>query len=209
MEYANSVKFFSNWCKSNFLQLNISKTKELTIDFRQVLRPNVPICIDGEPVEQVVFFKYLGVILDNKLSFSQHTTAIQKKCQQRLHVLRRLRSFNVCPHLLLLLYRSIVEPLMTYCNVCYFSLLSVVNRNKLLKISHTASKIIGRPTPVLSELADNTIVRKARAITADVNHPLYSCFEMLPSGRRYRCLKCSKLRFSKSFVPTAIRKLNL
>ena len=103
----------------------MSKTKEMTIDFRPKAVPDSPIVINGEPVEQVVSYKYLGLNLDNKLSFTHHTTAVQKKCQQRLHVLRRLRSFNIDAKLLLLLYRSIIEPLLTYCNICYFPLLSI------------------------------------------------------------------------------------
>ena len=187
----------------------MSKTKELVIDPRRDSKQCNPICIDGEPVEQVVSFEYLGVTLDNKLSFCLHTTVVQKKCQQRLHVIRRLRSFYVDSDLLLRLYRSIVEPLLTYCIICYFPSLSVINRNKLLKICSIASKIIGKPIPSLSELTDKAILRKAKVITSDISHPLNIYFRLLPSGRRYRCLKCHKVRFSKSFIPLAIKRLNL
>ena len=136
-------------------------------------------------------------------------TAVQKKCQQRLHVLRRLRAFNLDPKYLLLLYRSIVESVLSYCSVCFFPLLSVTNRNKLIKISNTASKIIGLPTPALTDLNERATVRKARVVAADSNHPLHEYFEILPSGRRYRCLKCKKARYGKSFVPTAIKQLNI
>ena len=78
-------------------------------------------------MEQVDFFKYLGVILDEKLSFTKHVTPVQKKSQQRLHVLRMLRAFYVDPLLLLRLYRSIIEPLITYCSICYYPALSVKN----------------------------------------------------------------------------------
>ena len=154
-------------------------------------------------MEQVDNFKYLGVILDNKLTFSDHVTATQRKSQQRLHVLRRLRAFNLDSKLLrLLLYRSIIESVLTYCSICYYPLLSVVNRNKLLKVSNTAAKIIGLPTPSLSQLCEAATLRKARALAADTDHPLNEHFCVLPSGRRYRCIKCRKARFGKSFVPS-------
>ena len=86
----------------------------MCIDFRRNRTVISPIVIIGEPVEQVDSFKYLGVILDEKLSFTEHVTAVQKKSRQRLHVLRKLRAFYVDP-LLLRLYRSIIEPLLTYC----------------------------------------------------------------------------------------------
>ncbi|KAK2168080.1 hypothetical protein NP493_1246g00003 [Ridgeia piscesae] len=106
--YLSSVVRFSSWCSNNVLHLNISKTKEMCIDFRR----NRTVVINGEPVEQVDSFKYLGVMLDEKLPFTEHVTAVQKKSQQRLHVLRKLRAFYVDP-LLLRLYRSIIEPLLT------------------------------------------------------------------------------------------------
>ena len=92
----------------------------MCIDFRRNRTVNSPIVINGEPVEQVDSFKYLGVILDDKLSFTKHVTAVQNKSQQRLHVLRKLRAFYVDPLLLLRLYRSIIEPLITYCSICYY-----------------------------------------------------------------------------------------
>ena len=95
---------FASWCSNNFLHLNVSKTKEMCTDFRRNITVISPIVINGEPVEQVDSFKYLGVILDEKLSFTEHVTAVQKKSQQRLHVLRKLRAFYVAPLLLLRLY---------------------------------------------------------------------------------------------------------
>ena len=200
--YQQSVSHFSHWCTSNFLELNVSKTKEM------IIASDGPTVINGETVGTVESFKYLGVVLDNKLSFTQHATEIQKKSQQRLYVLRRLRSFSLDPKLLLLLYRSIIESLLTYCNTCFFPMLSVQNRNKLLKVSQAAAKIINHPVPLLSDLTDRAVLRKAHAIVTDRTHPLNSCFQLLPSGRRYRCFKCKSVRFKKSFIPYAVSLLN-
>ncbi|KAK2177254.1 hypothetical protein NP493_610g01009 [Ridgeia piscesae] len=147
-------------------------------------------------------------VLDEKLSFTEHVTAVQKKSQQRLHVLRKLRAFYVDPLLLLRLYRSIIEALLTYCSICYYPALSVKNRNRLMKISHVSAKIIGLPTPKLSEIIDHAILKKARAVATESDHPLSTFFHVLPSQRRYRCIKCKTCRYSRSFVPVAIRMLN-
>ena len=205
----SSVVRFSSWCSNNFLHLNVSKTKEMCIDFRRNRTVISHIVINGEPVEQVDSFKYLGVILNEKLSFTEHVTAVQKKSQQRLHVLRKLRAFYVDPLLLLRLYRSIIEPLLTYCSSCYYPVLSVKNCNRLLKISHVSAKIIGLPTPKLSEIIDHAILKKARAVATESDHPLYTFFHVLPSQRRYRCIKCKTSRYSRSFEPVAIRMLNV
>ena len=69
------------------------------------------------------------------------------------------------------LSRSIIEPLITYCNMCYYPALSVKTRNRLLKISHVSAKIIGLPTPMLSEIIDHAILKKASAVATESGHP--------------------------------------
>ena len=199
--YRSSVVRFSSWCSNNVLHLNVSKTNEMCTDFRRNRTVISPIVIKGEPVEQVDSFKYHGVMLDEHFSFTEHVTAVQKKSQQRLHVLRKLRAFYIDPLLLLRLYRSIIEPLITYCSICYYPALSVKNRNRLLKMSHVSAKIIGLPTPMLSEIIDHAILKKARAVATESDHPLSTFFDVLPSQRRYRCIKCETSRYSRSFVP--------
>ena len=141
-----------------------------------------------------------------------HLQSMLQPCKRSLssdcNVLRKLRAFYVDPLLLLRLYRSIIEPLLTYCSICYYPALSVKNRNRLLKISHVSAKIIGLPTPKLSEIIDHAILKKARAVATESDHPLSTFFHVLPSQRRYRCIKCKTFRYSRSFVPVAIRMLN-
>ena len=187
----------------------MDKTKELCIDFRRKCEDvPAPPLINGVQVERVNEYKYLGFIIDSKLSFNQNTSSIQAKCQQRLYVIRRLKSFHLNPKYLLLLYRSIIESLLTYCYICVFPLLSISNRNKLLKFTHIASKVIGLPTPSLPQLTERACLRKARAIERDQDHPLSHTFESLPSGRRFRSIKCNTNRYKHSFIPHAITLLN-
>ena len=164
--------------------------------------------VNGESVEIVDSFKYLGLVLDSKLSFSDHISLTVKKCQQRLYILRRLRSFHLDSKLLLNLYRSIIEPVLTYCSIIFLPSIAVTARNRLLKIANTASKIIGLPVPSVTEITNRAVLRKAVAVSTDPSHPLYDEFEVMPSGRRYRTAKCSKVKFRNSFIPNAVRVLN-
>ncbi|KAI4890656.1 hypothetical protein NFI96_006888 [Prochilodus magdalenae] len=84
-EYRKLVSDFVSWCKLNQLQLNISKTKEMVVGFRKKRSPQAPVTIDGEEVEVVGTFKYLGVHLDNKLDWSSKTSAVFKRGQSRLY----------------------------------------------------------------------------------------------------------------------------
>ena len=164
--------------------------------------------INSEPVEIVESIKYLGLTLDNKLNFDKHTTDIHKHCQQRLSAIRKLKALSVAPQFLLLLYKSIVQPVILYCSTCFYNMLTTSNKNTLTRITHHASKIIGLPTPNLSDLNNTAITRRALGIAHDPSHPLNSSFVMLPSQRRYRTLACKRARYSRSFVPSAITSLN-
>ena len=52
------------------------------------------------------------------------------------------------------------------------------------------------------------ILKKAHAVATESDHPLSTFFHVLPSQRRFRCIKCKTCRYSRSFVPVAIRVLN-
>ena len=78
--YIEEVERFTTWCKDNFLDLNVTKTKELLIDFRKQPPAVSTITIHGEIVERVEKYKYLGIILDNKLKFDSNVLNIYEKC---------------------------------------------------------------------------------------------------------------------------------
>ncbi len=186
-----------------FLHLNISKTKELVFSsYKTQIHSSID--INGEKVERVEHFRYLGITLDDNLSLNQHILCIYKSCQQRLTVLCKLKQLSVQPRLLLLLYLSIIEPVLMYGAICFFHMPTVVNRNKLLKIDNLA-RIIGIPTIKLSDCVTSDTIRKAHIILNVPDHPLHRYFIPLPSGRRYRWPMCRRTNFSKSFVPTAIQ----
>ena len=140
-----------------------------------------------------------------------HLQSMLQPCRKRLSsdcTFFESYELSTLIHYFFCLYRSIIEPLITYYCICYYPALSVKNRNRLLKISHVSAKIIGLPTPMLSEIIDHAILKKARAVATGSDHPLSTFFHVLPSRRRYRCIKCKTSRYSRSFVPVAIIMLN-
>lgn len=86
----------------------------MCIDFRRKSNPPLLTVIKGETVECVTSFKYLGVVVDSKLSFNENTDVVCKKSQQRLHFLRTLNQFMVCSELMTMFYHSMVESALTF-----------------------------------------------------------------------------------------------
>ena len=77
--YQDTVDSFSQWSDTNFLELNVSKTKELVIDPRRGGHPAEPVKVNGQSVGVVDSFKYIGLTLDSKPSFHQHITSTQRR----------------------------------------------------------------------------------------------------------------------------------
>ena len=59
-------------------------------------------------------FKYLETVLDQSFTFTEHVDCIYKKAQQRLFLLRKLRSFNVSQCTLNRVYQSLIESELTF-----------------------------------------------------------------------------------------------
>jgi hypothetical protein len=57
----------------------VSKTKELIVDYRKRLAKQVPININSAVVDQVESFKFLGVHITNKMSWSKHTKTVVER----------------------------------------------------------------------------------------------------------------------------------
>lgn len=199
---------FNDWCKRSFLNINVSKTKELIIDFRKQ-SPSLPLTIiNGQPIEIVKEYKYLGTIIDSKLCFESHTDAVCAKAQQRMYFYRRLRNFNIDHTLMRMFYFCFIESVLTFCFICWFGSLSTKNKKRLESIVRTCSKIAGTNFSPLSLSYSKRVAKKAQSIAADSSHPLCCQFKLLPSGRRYSMPRCRSNRFKNSFIPTSVSILN-
>ncbi|KAF7691164.1 hypothetical protein HF521_011461 [Silurus meridionalis] len=112
--YLQKIKNLERWCQENNLLLNVSKTKELIVDFSTKQEQSYqPLNINGTPVERVDSFWYLGVHITQDLSWSCHTNTLVKKVQQRLYHPRRLRDFKLLSQMLKTFYTCTIESVLT------------------------------------------------------------------------------------------------
>ena len=205
--YFKQVDQFYSWCQDNYLDLNVSKTKELVIDFRKNPVSIPDLYINGEKVERVSAYKYLGVIVDERLDFKQNTECIYKKCQSRIYCLQKLRNIGISQKILGNYYKSCVESLLTFSFICWFGCLTVRDKNVLDGVVRVCSKVVRMRQVSLEELYEIRVRKKEKQIACDSSHVLAKHYECLPSGRRYRTFKV-KTRAAKSFIPKSILLLN-
>ncbi|KAI3375596.1 hypothetical protein L3Q82_003905 [Scortum barcoo] len=112
----SEVRALTSWCQDNNLHLNVSKTKELIVDFRRRQREeHAPLSINGTTVERVNSFRFLGVHISEDLTWTHHTDFITKSARQRLFFLRRLRRLNMDSRILCSFYRCTIESILTGC----------------------------------------------------------------------------------------------
>ncbi len=100
------MRHLIDWCTVNHVQLNTTKTKEVIIYFRKNRGDHAPLYINGDCVERVTAFKFLGVHISENLSWTINIPALTKKAQQRLHFLRVLRKSVLEQRLLVSFYQS-------------------------------------------------------------------------------------------------------
>ena len=94
------------------------------------------------------------------------------KGNQRLYLTKSPKSFNVCPNLLELFYKSIVEFLVTFNSLCQFGSLEEHDMARLSKVTKTASRLIGRPAMDFQAHFEAKAVKGPEAIQCDLIHPL-------------------------------------
>ena len=75
----------------NGLQLNASKTKCMLLhSSRRRIETGLDVHVDGVTVDQIRLFKYLGVLINDTLTWSDHVDMICRKVSCSLNLLCRL-----------------------------------------------------------------------------------------------------------------------
>ena len=109
------------------------------MSFRQKKASEDGFSLYAEKIENVNSFKYLGIILDHRLSFSEHSNIIQKKLNHFTAMFYRLRKFLKVSHMIRV-YKTYVQPIIQYGVIAYGSttksiLQPIDNKvNRLLRI---------------------------------------------------------------------------
>ena len=114
------------WLKMNKLALNVLKTEFFIIGTSQRLNildqtpettPYI-ISVDGCQIRRVKSVKYLGLIVDDTLTWDEHVDYISTKISKNIGIIKRVRTF-LPQHSLLTLYRTLIGPYLRYCNTVW------------------------------------------------------------------------------------------
>ncbi|XP_072368086.1 uncharacterized protein [Scyliorhinus torazame] len=202
-KYRREMENLVEWCGNNHLSLNVSKTKELVIDFRKQSTVHTPVSINGAEVEMVSSLKFLGVHLQKSVLVhprrryhQESTTApiLPQETKEIWHVHITLTNFSRCT----------IESILSGCITAWYGNCSAQDHKKL----QTAQSITQNCLPSIDSIYTSCCMGKVGSIIKEPSHPAYSLFQLLPSGRRYRSLRTRLNRLKNSFFPAVTSLLN-
>ena len=112
------------WFKANKLSLNLNKTNYILFVSSQKMAffndYEFSINIDSHVINRVSSAKFLGIYIDDQLSWTQHVEYISHKLAKNIGIISRLR--HLLPkNVLLSIYYSLIHPYLSYCNLIWAS----------------------------------------------------------------------------------------
>ena len=102
------------WLNINRLSLNTNKTHYIIFSSRKRANSSEKIFINGNVIEKVDTTKFLGVILDSKMTWNDHICHIKNKISKGIGILAKARRMFK-KQTLITLYNSFINPYITYC----------------------------------------------------------------------------------------------
>ena len=113
----------SKWADANGFKLNPQKSTCILFSRKRGVLPDPSIDISGERLSVSSEHKFLGIILDSKLTFIAHLKHIKAKCLKAMNVLKLLArtAWGSDRRCLLSLYKSLVGSRLDYGAVVYQS----------------------------------------------------------------------------------------
>ena len=134
-----SVNLFKEWCDTNALTINASKTKVMTFASRSKVKKcrDVDIRIGNEKLKLDPCFKYLGINLDSPLNFSKHVASVIQQISHKMTLLAKLKKY-LLDDTALLIYKTMILPYFDYADVIF----CMSNQKDLGKLQTLQNKCI-------------------------------------------------------------------
>ena len=100
----------------------------------------INIKLEDQVISNVDHAKSLGLIIDNRLSWSNHVNELCKKVTSAIGALRRIRPL-ISQSTAVLVYNSLIQPHFDYCSLVWDGLSDQLS-DKLQKLQNRAGRVI-------------------------------------------------------------------
>ena len=205
----------SKWCDENKMKLNVKKCKFITSNYT----PAQPISINGEPLEEVSSYKYLGIELNNKLNWDQQWTRVKSITSSVPFLIKRLKQQGWPESILITIYRSHAlshfiysAPTLSSASLGAKHEMDLFQKRilRIINISSSRAETKYR-VGTISSIIDDTCTKKLLKILSDPTHSITSKLTQNKRAtninRRYRTNIAKSEAYSNSFVQKYLRRL--
>ena len=121
----------NEWFKTNRLSLNLDKTTYVIFGNKKF--DDIKIYFRDVEIKRQFETKFLGVILQANLKWSTHINIVLSKTSKCLGIMSKIRHL-IPQHLTKMLYLTLVEPYINYCNIVWCSPDKTSNLEKNLRV---------------------------------------------------------------------------
>ena len=137
----DELKKVVDWLSANKLSLNVKKTHCIIFrSYKKKIDCNSKLLINSVEIRQAESTKFLGIIIDQNLTWKYNTTYIRGKMSRGIGIICKARKFSKLDTLLNLYY-SFIQPYMTYC-IEVWGGMSKTYMSSLFKIQKKVVRII-------------------------------------------------------------------
>jgi len=107
-----------NWVDNNGLALNLKKTCYMLFTSTRNRSPNIDIQLAGTNIERKTDARFLGVIVDDKLTWSSHIAAIKTKMMRYVGIMYKIKR-HLPIKVMLQIFQSFVQSHLNYCSLIW------------------------------------------------------------------------------------------
>jgi hypothetical protein len=181
------VTKISTWTKTNKIQFNDSKSKAMLLSRqKRKERRELDIFLNKQPITHVHNVKYLGIILNSKLSFKDHLNYMTEKCSKLIFALSKYAKLNwgLSHAALKTIYTGAILPLLQYGAPLWIHAINNANyRSKLIRVQRLINIRIAK--------AYRTVSNEALCMITGLT-PIYIILE--ETAQYYNLIKAGMMR---------------
>ena len=116
------------WCDKWGFKVSMDKTVAVLF-CRRVVNNNVILKFNGNTINTTNRAKFLGIIFDSKLTWSEHISYNEGKCKKHLNLMRSVadNTWGACKKSLLTIYGALIRSILDYGSVAFDSAFKSTN----------------------------------------------------------------------------------
>ena len=137
----NELAHLSSWFKANRMSVNANKTHYIRFSLkRQYLSLPVPIIFDNQELNCIPSTKFLGVVIDESLTWKNHVSYIASKICKSIGIIHKVRRL-LTKETRIQLYNSLILPYLHYCLLIWGNA-AITTLDRLFKLQKRAVRTL-------------------------------------------------------------------